>query len=289
MSDDALRELARRAGIAVEWQDYAEREHVVIPDILRRILLALGLPADTRGDLAASRRLLTRRTGIADLPPLITGTAGRPTRLDLGATEPKTARLRLERGDTRDVSLVPARGRLRVPPISEPGYHRLDIDDRQIVVAIAPAQSRAIEDVVPDARLWGIAAQVYSVRSAGDGGIGNVSGVAQLAEAAASLGADAIALSPLHALFTADPHRFGPYSPSSRLFLNPLHAAPEIVFGAEHVAEIRSQAGLDADFARYEKLELIDWPGAAASKLALTRALFDAFMDGAQGDGSIAR
>ena len=56
MNDEALRDLARRAGIAVEWHDYANRPHDVAPDALRRILAALGLPADTRGDLAASRR-----------------------------------------------------------------------------------------------------------------------------------------------------------------------------------------------------------------------------------------
>ena len=79
---------------------------------------------------------------------------------------------------------------------------------------------------MPDARLWGIAAQVYSLRSRGDGGIGDAAGIAALAEAAGARGADALALSPLHALFAADPSRFGPYSPSTRLFLNPLHASP---------------------------------------------------------------
>ena len=48
--------------------------------------------------------------------------------------------------------------------------------------------------------------------------------------------ADAIALSPTHSLFAADPSHFGPYSPSSRLFLNPLFADPTLVFGAMHVA-----------------------------------------------------
>ena len=99
------------------------------------------------------------------------------------------------------------------------------------MLAVAPAQCRAIDDVVPDARLWGVAAQVYALRSPGDGGIGDAAGIAQLADAVGARGADALCLSPLHALFTADPARFAPYSPSSRLFLNPLHAAPALVFG----------------------------------------------------------
>ncbi|HEY4171882.1 MAG TPA: 4-alpha-glucanotransferase, partial [Rhodopila sp.] len=70
MSDDVLRDLARRAGIAVEWQDYAGRPHSVAPPVLRRVLNALGLPADTSRDLSSSRRLLTKRSLLADLPPL---------------------------------------------------------------------------------------------------------------------------------------------------------------------------------------------------------------------------
>ena len=42
MNDEAVRDLARRAGIAVEWNDYAGRPQVVAPDVLQRILDALG-------------------------------------------------------------------------------------------------------------------------------------------------------------------------------------------------------------------------------------------------------
>jgi 4-alpha-glucanotransferase len=277
MNDEAVQDLARRAGIAVEWQDYIGRPQVVGPDVLQRILAALGLPCATRGDLAASRRELTRNTNLEALPPLITAIAGRPTRLDAGASEPQQARLELEAGGRRDISVLPVRGRLRVPAIAETGYHRLLIGDRDIVLAVAPARCRTIDDAVPDARLWGLAAQVYSLRQPGDAGIGDAAGIAALAETAGRRGADALALSPLHALFTANPARFGPYSPSTRLFLNPLHAAPGLVFGAEHVARAMADASLGETFARLEALKLIDWPAAAAARLSLLRALFDDF------------
>lgn len=280
MSDEALRDLARRAGIEVEWQDYAGRPQVVLPDVLRAILAALGLPADTRSQAANSRRLVARRTALEDLPPLVTATAGRPTRLELGASDPQIAELQLERGGSRTITLMPARGRLRVPAVPETGYHRMQIGGRQIVLAVAPAQCRMIEDVVPDARLWGLAAQVYGLRSRGDGGIGDAGGIASLAESAALGGADALALSPMHALFSAHPERFAPYSPSSRLFLNPLHAAPALVFGPERVAQVLHEAGLAETFARLEALPLIDWPQSARAKLALFRALFDGLVDG---------
>ena len=115
--------------------------------------------------------------------------------------------------------------------------------------------------------MWGVAAQVYSLRRAGDGGIGDAGAVRDLAEAAARHGADAVALSPVHSLFPHDPARYGPYSPSSRLFLNPLYADPSATFDATAVV---SDDAL-------ERAALIDWPAAGAAKFARLRALFDEF------------
>ena len=240
-----------------------------------------------RGDLAASRRVLTKRATLTDLPPLVTATAGRPTLRDLGAAEPRKAKLMLEHGGSRDLTLMPARGQLRIPAVAETGYHRLEVGDREVVLAVAPPQCRTIDDMVPDARLWGVAAQVYALRSTGDGGIGDAAGIAELAEALAARGADALCLSPMHALFTADPGHFGPYSPSSRLFLNPLHAAPALVFSAEQVGHAMLESGLGEAFGRLEEEKLIDWPASSAAKLALLRALFDSFLDGPDAEGAL--
>ena len=275
MSDDVLRDLARRAGIAIEWQDYAGRPHSVAPPVLRRVLAALGLPADSSRDLSASRRMLTRRNFVADLPPLVTAVAGRPTRLDLGGSDPLPAELVLEWGDRRQIALVPSRGRLRIPAIAETGYHRLRVERREIVLVVSPGRCRSIEDVVPDARLWGLAAQLYALNHPGDGGIGDLAGVADLARVAGAKGADAISLSPMHALYAADPTRYGPYSPSSRMFLNPLHAAPELVFGPA--------AGTPAPLSD----GLIDWPAASAAKYASLRDLFDSFLEGDDWNGPL--
>ena len=275
MSDEVTRDLARRAGIAVEWQDYAGRPQVVSPAVLRRVLAALGLPADTSRELSSSRRLLTKRSSLADLPPLVTAVAGRPTRLDVGGSESQPAELALENGEVRQVALLPARGRLRIPAIAETGYHRLRVEDREIVLAVSPARCRSIEDVVPDARLWGLAAQLYGLSHPGDVGIGDLAGAADLARAAGAKGADAIALSPMHALYAADPGKFGPYSPSSRLFLNPLHAAPELVFGQAVSGDAPTPNGL------------IDWPTASQEKYTLLRRLFESFLDGDDWNGPL--
>ena len=287
MNDETLRDLARRAGIAVEWRDIADRQQVVAPDILRRILLALGLPCGTDADMAETNRLLARNASIDALPPLITTNVGIATLLDVDTDQTRPAQVQLEGGETCDVTLQLEQGRLCVPPIAEPGYHRLRLLEREVILAVAPTRCRTINDVVPDARLWGIAAQVYSLRQPGDGGIGDAAGIAALAESVARVGGDALALSPLHALFTADPTRFGPYSPSSRLFLNPLHAAPGLVFGPQRMAKLFGEAGRADEFARLEALPLIDWPAAAAAKLALLRQLFATFLAGTDANGAL--
>src|SRR6185437_2060117 len=92
------------------------------------------------------------------------------------------------------------------------------------------------------------------------------------------LGIAALSLSPAHALFAADHSHFSPYSPSNRLFYNPLLADPAAIFGSERVERVRNAAGLDAAARELESASLIDWPKAAENKFALLRLLFDDFV-----------
>jgi glycogen operon protein len=69
---------------------------------------------------------------------------------------------------------------------------------------------------------WGLSAQLYALHSARSWGIGDFSDLASLCEAAAGLGASGVLTSPLHAPSLTWPDRGSPYSPSSRLALNPL-------------------------------------------------------------------
>ena len=73
MNDSSVRELARRAGIALQWTDRLGKRHRVSLDTIRRILAALQLPCQTVDDIRHSRRALDNAT----IPPLITATLGR--------------------------------------------------------------------------------------------------------------------------------------------------------------------------------------------------------------------
>ena len=245
MNEEAVLARARLAGIAVDWTDAMGRPQRVRTESLRRLLEALdGVDAPV------------------GTPPLVTARVGRPIVI-AGVDADHPAELALEDGDVKAVVLRDG----TLPGIRHLGYHRLRVADREIILAVAPPRCITLQDIGGGERMWGVAAQVYSLRRAGDGGIGDAGAVRDLAEAAAKLGADAVALSPVHSLFPHDPARYGPYSPSSRLFLNPLYADPTATFDATAV---------DSDNA-LERATLIDWPAAGAAKFARLRRLFDEF------------
>jgi 4-alpha-glucanotransferase len=175
--------------------------------------------------------------------------------------------------------------------ISQSGYHQLQFGEQTITLAVAPKKCFTVEDAAPDSRLWGLVVQLCGLRRGSDGAIGDTSGICALASGAAQHGADAIVLSPIHALFGADQSRYEPYSPSSRLFLNPLHADPSVLLGEDHVAAAIDATGLTAEWARLAAADLIEWPAAAANKLELLRQLFNEFSAELEHDpgGTLAR
>lgn len=245
MNEEAVLARARAAGVAVDWSDAMGRPQRVRTESLRRLLEALdGVDAP------------------AVTPPLVTARVGRPITIP-GIDADHPAELVLEDGEAKPVTLRDG----ALPGIRRLGYHRLRVADREITLAVAPPRCVTLRDIGGGERMWGVAAQVYGLRRAGDGGIGDAGAVRDLAEAAARHGADAVALSPVHSLFPHDPARYGPYSPSSRLFLNPLYADPSATFDSTTVMSDDT----------LERAALIDWGAAGAAKFARLRGLFDEF------------
>jgi 4-alpha-glucanotransferase len=269
MSDQDLRELADAAGIAARWRDVNGRDNDVSPDAMRAILAALELPASSPAEAKESlNRLREEQSG---LPPLCTAIAGHAVVLGLQGTP--DFRLVLESGELREGRAWQQDGLCMLPAVAERGYHRLSIGGEETVLAVCPPRCHGI---APGERPWGLAVQLYGPRRKGDGGIGDFTGLAQFACSAAGRGADAVAISPVHAQFSADPERFSPYAPSSRLFLNVLHADPAVL-GEDRFRAALDETGLAAEAARLESLDLVDWPAAARLRLRLFRAIFDRF------------
>src|SRR4029078_12415467 len=119
-------------------------------------------------------------------------------------------------------------------------------------------------------KLGGLGIQLYALRREHDEGFGGNAALRELIAGVARECGDAIALSPTHSLFRADSAHYGPYSPSNRLFLNPLYADPATAFGRAHIAKLSAE---DAESSG----DLINWPKAASAKYALLRRLWDDF------------
>ena len=181
MSDAAVRELARAAGIAAAWEDHAGKRRRVSVAVLRRILAALGLPCDNAGDLRHSQAVVRTGAGTGT-SPVITASVGKAVAIaDASENVPRLLRLTYEDGTTADVQpLQSCGGKWRLPPLATPGYHRLDVGESSIALAVAPARCVSVNDLAPDARVWGLAAQLYGLRRAGDGGIGDTAALTTL-------------------------------------------------------------------------------------------------------------
>ncbi|AVJ28069.1 4-alpha-glucanotransferase [Achromobacter spanius] len=279
---DGLSALALDAGIAEHWSDARQRPQQVSPDTLRALLAAMDLPAATASDIEDSRRRLAEQAADA-LPPMLV------TRCNARTVLPKTARgpyrILCESGRILDGHIQA--GADRVPFMiapDEPGYHRLLLTSAEATLAVAPQKAPSLADLtgVTGPRCWGLAAQVYSLRQDARAavprthGFGDFGALRELAVAAAEQGADMLAISPVHAMYTAQPERSSPYSPSNRLFLNVLFAAPASVLGQD--AMVRALSGVaPAELNALDGLDLIDWPAAAAIRLRLLRALHAEF------------
>jgi hypothetical protein len=141
---------------------------------------------------------------------------------------------RTGRADFKQLPLVAERGldgqalqrrRLALGSDIPWGYHRLSIrpGGAATTLVVSPGWCWLPPVLATGRRLWGIAAQLYLLRSATDWGIGDFGDLRSLVELAAAHGADVIGLDRLHAMFTDNPEHAGPYSPASRLLLNVLN------------------------------------------------------------------
>lgn len=138
------------------------------------------------------------------------------------------------------------------------------------------------------ARAWVLGAQLYGLQRAkgrndnagGREGAwpgwetgGDFSLLGRLAESAGQHGAAALAISPVHAMFAADPGRDSPYAPSSRLFLNVMYADPASRFATDFLPPPGGSergAPVDAD-------GCMNWPVIHGLRMAQLRSLFERF------------
>ncbi|MCW8193907.1 4-alpha-glucanotransferase [Proteobacteria bacterium 005FR1] len=280
-----LHELAEAAGLAVHWKNYRNEDQVVSADTLCKILEALGIEADTEEQCRESIARL-RQEAAEHCPPLLITRSNRRLELPQALQRDLQGETALgasdEHGSPLQIALeTDGAGKVHLVPPMEPGYYLLQLGKgrqpghRELWLAVAPPSCTSVPELTGTDAAWGIGVQLYSLRRHGDGGVGDFTALRDFSVSMAGSGASAIAVSPVHSLFSADRSRFSPYAPSSRLFLNVLHIDPEQTFSADLVQSCLRKAELVEAQQELEQRELIDWPEAARVKLTLLRCIWE--------------
>lgn len=278
-----LYDLAEEAGLCTRWTNCDGRECVVTEADLRSLLAAMGFPCESEMQCRQSQASLAEERRLSALPPMLTGWCGEPIVIDaLSGLHGHSYELTVD-GRIHGATFSSDRSEaLALPPIAVPGYHTLEVDGRQVTLALAPARCFELSDMSEGqqgaSRFWGLAVQLYSLRRQGDAGIGDFTALRMLAEAAGRRGASALAISPVHAMPGSAINNFSPYSPSSRLFLNALHIDPATILDA---ASLEALVADDLCASRLreelEKTSLIDWSSASHWRINIMRKLFERF------------
>jgi 4-alpha-glucanotransferase len=304
---EPIRRLGELCGIDSSYTDFFGKRRQVPLATERALLEAMGVAVGSERDVESSlreaearpwRRMLAPvRVIAAPEPPEITFTL--PARLGRATIEWALAE---ETGGVHEGRVIPddlpvaaaaeidgesyRRWRIALPLDLPHGYHRLSMATRgyrhargSLQLIVAPARCRR---PAPQSRLWGLIAQLYGVRSQRNWGIGDFSDLAALAEQAGELGASAIGVNPLHALFPADASHISPYSPSSRLFLNVSYLDPEAVADFAECSEAHAMLSDNAfrrELDRTRAAELVDYPAAWRLKLRVLELLFRSFQE----------
>ena len=299
----ALRALAAWAGIADEYIDIWGRRHPTSDGTRAALLHAMSI--DTTRPQQTLAALLDRDWTNGLRPVLVVNDAVALYNIDLYVAirhenEAHTWTLTLESGQVLHGELRPAelhaveqrvirnrRYRAFAFPWRQKlplGYHRFNCEgpgmNAALRVIVAPSHCYSPAAIAGNGRVWGPALQLYAIRSQRNWGIGDFTDLKAALDISARAGAGVIGVNPLHALFPSNASHCSPYSPSSRLFLNPLYLDVEATSSFQAAGQAQEYVASGEFQARLRALradDLIDYPTAAAVKLEVLELVYAHF------------
>ncbi len=290
---DELRHIADLVGIATRHVDALGVIHEPDEETLSRLIAAFGLPVDPKeAEDALADEGRAAPFGLAPVHIVAQEAPAQALRLRL-PSETGSVEWHCRFEDGKECAGKSEGAELFLPAQLPLGYHRLAISGAgagggataEIGLVVAPDSCHLPDALQPGARSWGLTAQLYGLRSARDWGIGDFSDLATLCREAGKLGAAAIGINPLHALFAAEPRHFSPYSPSSRAWLDYLYIDVTQIpgFAEDPVAQSLMPA---AAVLAARGAELVDYAAVAALKRPVLEALYQRFRARERGRGS---
>ncbi|XPF93922.1 4-alpha-glucanotransferase [Colwellia sp. RE-S-Sl-9] len=172
---------------------------------------------------------------------------------------------------------------LPIPQIEE-GYHKLSIkcgeQQSNCHLIVVPETCFSAEEAHKN-KVWGYTAQLYSIRSEQNFGMGDFEDLNKLIIGASKQGASTVGLNPLHPLYQNNPAHISPYSPTSRCFINTLYINVQNVpnFSTCQLAQEKfNNEDFQTKLASARSSQLIDYPAVAELKFELLEILFDDFI-----------
>jgi 4-alpha-glucanotransferase len=239
----ALVDLAQAYDVMTEYVDWRGEPVQVSAETIEAVLAALGV--DT-GDLQGALRRRDEEPWLRMLPATVVAVERERTWVPVHVSdgEPVEVWVELEDGSERRVDQVDhwveprelqgsriGEATFELPLDLPLGYHALrarsGASEATAHLVVTP-RWLGLPDGARKRQQWGFATQLYSVRSAGSWGIGDLSDLTDLAVWSASeLGADYVLINPLHAAEPLAPLEPSPYLPSSRRFFNPIYLRVE--------------------------------------------------------------
>ncbi|MEO9139910.1 MAG: 4-alpha-glucanotransferase [Jatrophihabitans sp.] len=213
----SLHALASAYGVDTEYHDW-QGEHVHVPDsTLRAVLAALDVDAGTPRSCEVALAQVQKQMVAAAPPTYLVLRAG-----ETHAALPRADCVLLEDGTRVDLT------RADRPPELPPGYHRLVTTTGTECLLIVAPTAVPLPTRLARGPAWGLAAQLYSVRSAASWGVGDLGDLGALASwAAKEHSADFVLVNPLHAAEVVAPMEPSPYLPTTRRYANPLYLRVE--------------------------------------------------------------
>lgn len=168
-------------------------------------------------------------------------------------------------------------------PSLEQGYHQLNISVGSLQASCpliyAPKMCYSPQEASVK-KLWGYTAQLYSLRSNQNWGMGDFTDLFELVEKSADQQASIVGLNPLHPLYQQNPAHRSPYSPSSRCFLNPLYIdvtkVPNFELCDIAQKKVKSKT-FQQSITHARESQFVDYPGVAKLKYEITEILFEDF------------
>jgi 4-alpha-glucanotransferase len=302
-----IERLAGLRGIADAYHNYRGELKYFSLQTKAGILSAMGCAVDDDSELAANLAQVEALRWRKFLPP-VAASRGARIAFDVNVTAREFGasivwRVHLDNGSraegvtsTADCAEVwrgevagswVTRRRFELPLDLPPGYHEFEARTsggtaERCLLIVSPPACYEPAAIVAGRRLWGIAVQLYTLRSRANWGIGDFRDLELLIRWTAACGAGFIGLNPLHALAPADPARSSPYSASSRHFLNVLYIAVPAVPEFEECAAARNHLADPQVASRLMSLragELVDYRGVAELKFEFLALLYQDFRD----------